>query len=374
MLDLQRSAVVFILPTLKTGGGNRVFIEIANVLCQRRPVTLLSPNNSSDSHTFFLNSRVEQRSIGGMAGGRVSKLFNILRLVRYVNRHHRGDVVIVSDPFLSVFSCLLRARFVLRFFQSDDYALFDDGYVLGKGSALQLYKLFTRISYRYKGIGFVFNSRFVYDRFCLTAGASLHPYRQVSPALNHHVFQSKGRPQGSAGRITICLVARKHPLKGLDTFLNAWRDLPFECRQNVERVLLISHDDLSAFDLRNCEVIRPASDYDIAAAFERSDIFISTSRTEGFGLPPLEAMACGCAVITSDSGGVNEYAEDGHNCLMYQPGDEDALRTLLTGLISDPEKRWRLGIKGIETAKNFTWEKSARALEGIIDVPVKKSY
>ncbi len=53
-----------------------------------------------------------------------------------------------------------------------------------------------------------------------------------------------------------------------------------------------------------------------------SHIFISTSWWEGFGLPSLEAMACGCALILTDAGGVNEYAIANENCLMYEPKNQ----------------------------------------------------
>lgn len=61
---------------------------------------------------------------------------------------------------------------------------------------------------------------------------------------------------------------------------------------------------------------------EIAYYMNLSHIFISTSWWEGFGLPPLEAMACGCAVILSNSGGVNEYAQLDDNCLMFDPRNE----------------------------------------------------
>jgi len=70
-----------------------------------------------------------------------------------------------------------------------------------------------------------------------------------------------------------------------------------ESIHGIDNVFIISHDDLSEFNLKNVKCIKPKNDKEIAFYMNKSHIFISTSWWEGFGLPPLEAMACGCAVI-----------------------------------------------------------------------------
>lgn len=104
----------------------------------------------------------------------------------------------------------------------------------------------------------------------------------------------------------------------------------------------------------------------IARVYQTSDIFISTSWWEGFGLLPLEAMACGGAVITSKSGGVNEFAVDNSNYLMFESKNELELTDKLRRLINDKNLRNRLSQEGVKTTESFDWDKSAMQLINIL--------
>ena len=68
-------------------------------------------------------------------------------------------------------------------------------------------------------------------------------------------------------------------------------------------------------------VEHPRPEREMSEFYARCDIFVFSSRGEGFGLPALEAMAVGCPVITTDSGGVRQFATDSENCLMTPPAD-----------------------------------------------------
>jgi len=99
-------------------------------------------------------------------------------------------------------------------------------------------------------------------------------------------------------------------------------------------VYIISHDDLTHFHISDMTMVVPKNDQEIAQTLRKSDIYIFTSIWEGFGLPPLEAMSCGCAVVASDAKGINEYAKDGENALIYPPMDTEKLEENLLMLIT----------------------------------------
>ena len=91
------------------------------------------------------------------------------------------------------------------------------------------------------------------------------------------------------------------------------------------------------------------------SSFYRScDVFVFPSRAEGFGLPALEAMASGCAVLVTDCGGVNTFARPDVNCLMVRPADPAALAEGLGQLVREPPLRARLAKAGLETARQFS--------------------
>lgn len=91
--------------------------------------------------------------------------------------------------------------------------------------------------------------------------------------------------------------------------------------------------------------------------------FIYPSQYEGFGLPPLEAMACGCPVVVSRDPALVEVGGDA--VLAIDPRDSERFLTTLENLASDPLLREQLRQKGIQRAQDFSWEKAARkTLEG----------
>jgi glycosyltransferase involved in cell wall biosynthesis len=97
----------------------------------------------------------------------------------------------------------------------------------------------------------------------------------------------------------------------------------------------------------------PGGKESMVAFYESLTIFVFPSLVEGFGLPPLEAMACGAAVVLSDSGGVREYARHEQNCLMVPPADPGAIRHAIERLIGDPRLLHTIVENGYTTAKRF---------------------
>ncbi|QCX34241.1 glycosyltransferase family 4 protein [Caloramator sp. E03] len=108
--------------------------------------------------------------------------------------------------------------------------------------------------------------------------------------------------------------------------------------------------------------ISPTED-ELARLYRESHIYISGSYYEAFSLPPLEAMASGCCVITSDNEGVKEYAVHNKNCLMYEKGNIRDLKDKIKTLINSPYIRRKLRINGMKTAKNYTFNRTIELLE-----------
>ncbi|MDR1693557.1 MAG: glycosyltransferase [Oscillospiraceae bacterium] len=101
----------------------------------------------------------------------------------------------------------------------------------------------------------------------------------------------------------------------------------------------------------------------IGDALRRTDIFVCASIYESFCLPVLEAMTCGAAVVTTDCGGIRDYVSNGVNALVVPKDDIGALTGALRRLIKEPELRQSLAACGLEVAKNFDWDLTAKKLE-----------
>lgn len=96
---------------------------------------------------------------------------------------------------------------------------------------------------------------------------------------------------------------------------------------------------------------------DLPPLYRAAQVFVYPSLFEGFGLPPLEAMACGTPVITSDNSSLPEVV--GEAALLIDALDENALAARLLQLTHDTALRARLRAAGLERAKLFTWAAAA---------------
>ncbi len=104
-------------------------------------------------------------------------------------------------------------------------------------------------------------------------------------------------------------------------------------------------------------------DQDLAALYSCADVFVYPSLYEGFGLPPLEAMQCGTAVIVSRSSSLPEVVGDG--AWLVDPDDPVQLLTRLEELLQDASLRQQLARQGLERSRAFSWAQTAQATEQV---------
>jgi glycosyltransferase involved in cell wall biosynthesis len=103
---------------------------------------------------------------------------------------------------------------------------------------------------------------------------------------------------------------------------------------------------------------------DLPAVYSTAEALVFPSFYESFGLVSLEAMACGCPVVTSLTGGTREAAGDA--AIYVRPGDETELARAILRVLTEPELRSALREKGFQNAKRFSWEKTAQETLGVL--------
>jgi glycosyltransferase involved in cell wall biosynthesis len=99
--------------------------------------------------------------------------------------------------------------------------------------------------------------------------------------------------------------------------------------------------------------------------YRRAKIFVYPSRAEGFGIPPLEAMACGAPVVATRTGAIPEFAGDA--ALLVNPGDREALRDAMARLLRDAALRGELRARGPARARRYRWDDSASTMTRLLE-------
>lgn len=102
---------------------------------------------------------------------------------------------------------------------------------------------------------------------------------------------------------------------------------------------------------------------ELIGIYNRHAVFVSPSLTEGWGLPHTESMACGCALVATNVGGVRDYAVHEQTALLSPPKNPQALGENIIRLLADNDLRVRLAKSGHEVIQHFTWDRAVTAFE-----------
>jgi glycosyltransferase involved in cell wall biosynthesis len=189
----------------------------------------------------------------------------------------------------------------------------------------------------------------------------------VYPGIDRDQFKPDfSSPSRSNSRPYILCVAGSDPTKNVEALLDAFAQLPCELRE--------AHDVVLVGDLRRRQDVRDrvgqlgitaqtkfasvVDDAQLVALYQHARVFVFPSRYEGFGFPVLEAMACGCPVITSNASSLPEVVGDA--ALLADPSDIKGFVKHLEQVLADEELRRMLREKGLVRAAQFSWARAAR--------------
>jgi glycosyltransferase involved in cell wall biosynthesis len=106
-------------------------------------------------------------------------------------------------------------------------------------------------------------------------------------------------------------------------------------------------------------------DRTLAALYRLASLFVFPSLYEGFGLPPLEAMACGTPVITSNVSSLPEVMGDA--ALLIDPYEPDAIADAMRRVLTDERLRQDLKARGLRRVAEFSWERSVARVREIYE-------
>ncbi len=323
--------ITFILPTLKARGGARVVFEYANRLQRRgHQVVIAFIEGEATQRWFPLNAPVISRS-------------------ELVKRASGIDILIATSWNTAPVCLALPAKAHVYFVQMFETLFYED-----TRSQIDSYS-----TYQWDFDGFITIS----DWLQRMLSQEFQQESVVIPnGVNLDMFYPDPRfPKND--RVRVLIEGPPHYYKGVKAAFAAVADLP------VEVWSLSPQGPLSPVDR---SFVSPSQDT-IRQIYSSCDILLKTSWYEGRPCPHVEAMACGCAVVSSYMYGVDDLV-DGQNALIVPPRDVTATRSALIRLMEDSSLRERLVEGGFETARKLDWEKSANQMEqALSDILAKRA-
>ncbi|GEO99015.1 glycosyltransferase [Methylobacterium haplocladii] len=167
----------------------------------------------------------------------------------------------------------------------------------------------------------------------------------------------------------VLFVGAADPRKNLELLIRAYMKLPAGLRSDLDLVFagkLVAHEKDAIIAAARRNGVPPyhviftgyIADADLIALYGLCDVLVFPSTHEGFGLPPLEAMACGAPVLVADNTSLPEVV--GRQDCMFDPFDVESLRERLLFALGDREWREAMRAYGPQRAKLFTWRAAAR--------------
>lgn len=191
-------------------------------------------------------------------------------------------------------------------------------------------------------------------------------YLAVSPAFHPQAVEKERVRQRyrATGQYLLLHVGHTQPRKNLPALLQALAQLQ---RQGMAVSLLqvggwpdpSQQELLRALDLANSvHFLGRVSERELVTLYNATDVFVFPSTYEGFGLPALEAMACGTPVVSSNAASLPEVVGDAG--LLVDPNSPEALAKAIASVLDDPVLAAELRQNGLQRAGQFTWEQTAR--------------
>jgi len=156
------------------------------------------------------------------------------------------------------------------------------------------------------------------------------------------------------------------PRKNIQALIHAFALDPF-LRSKYQLVIVWTHSlleqelqrEISTLEIAHqVRFLRRVSNEDLALLYNAASLFVFPSLYEGFGLPPLEAMACGTPVVAANNSSIPEVVGDA--AILVDASDVKAIAEAMTQVLTDMNLRHELRERGLQRAQMFSWERCAR--------------
>lgn len=326
-------------------GGVRVTLQLANGLAKKgHTVYLILPENAYICHFPIYKEVILIKVPQTIIKGRLGEAISLTRNIPYCD-------VIVATMFLTAYPALLvkllgKCRKVIYFVQHFE------PYIFGEASNYRYFfkklaAFIACITYRFP-FEIVAVSNWLKNRLKSITNKEIH---LINPGIEEIFFTHSPYIEKNTDLPMIFTIGRSLSYKGFPDVLKAFR---LVLKDIKAKLVIASPEPLSIKSEPFMKVVYPQSDQQLRDLYCRATIFVHTPWLEGFGLPPLEAMACKTPVVLSSCGGPMDYAIHEHNALIVPPNNPPAIASSILRLLNDQELKDKIVASGEITAKKFT--------------------
>jgi L-malate glycosyltransferase len=344
--------ITFLIPHIKLSGGTKIILGYANSLAKRNNIV-----NVICPQPLYIKRRIKgipiiypKRAIMNFSRYKpdwIEIAANIRYVPSYDERHIPDSDVVVATAWQT--------------------AAYVNNYAYRKGKKFYLIQHYETLyhangnekkadeTYKYplkKIVVSIWLKEIMKERFKSNSKLIKNP-------IDFDVFYPTRKTYNKDKRV--CMLHHTYNWKGVSDGLNAFK-LAREKYPNITLVMFGSQSRQIDVD---CEYhYRPINDR-LRKIYNSCDIFLCPSWAEGFGLTSAEAMACKCALITTDNGGSRDYAIHEKTALVSPPKVPEKLAENLIRLLDDESLLRIIAQKGYDHIRQFTWYKAIDKIEKI---------
>lgn len=350
--------ITFLLPHVRLSGGVKALLEYANrIYAMNHEVQIIIP---AESHKWYrlgklLNTRGKQPTV---LDPKSVDWFDNQVPITLLPSNNSGfippaDILIATAWQTAEFAARLSRETGKKFYFIQHY---ESLWMRDKKRAEKTYRLpFQKIVISH------WLKQILADNFQQEAEVLVTP-------VDRNLFFCKEKVWNTPPRV--CLLHHDYDWKGFREGIAAIQKVraqgkPFDLVIFGEKL----KDPQELFDRAGFEFeyhFRPTRDQ-VGALFSSCDIYICPSWHEGLGMPPMEAMACRSALVTTDTGGSRDYAIHGETALVSPPKDIDALANNLATVLNDPPLLQRLSENGEKKIREFDWKENCQRLTDLFE-------
>ena len=322
----KRKKIAYIIPGTGISGGIAVILEHANRLQEMGYDVVLFSQDKKTNISWFPNK---------------------VQIVALEDKYLKDDIdVLIATGWTTVeVSKSIQAKRKIYFVQSDERRFTEDK------NTKQIIEDTYKINYEFiteaKWIKEWLSNEFNKQAFYVPNGLNTEFFNKTIQKKSNKVRVLLEGP------LTI-------PFKGVSDAYQAVKNLDCE-------IWIVSSDGDVPKSWRCNKFFKAVPIEKMKDIYSSCDILLKMSRVEGFFGPPMEAMACGCAVVVAKCTGYDEYIEHNKNALVVEMSDVQGATAAVKSLIYDKILREKLIKEGYETVKNWSWDASLQLLKTIID-------